>query len=130
MDTIKLEIVSPEGLVFDGDVKSITLPGSEGEFGVLPGHATLLTLLKAGAIDIEKTNNKHEIVVVDWGYVEVDEKKVTILANGAEFVGGDSDSKIKESIKKAKDLLKSISSDPIAMANVVGKIEAVVKNKL
>jgi F-type H+-transporting ATPase subunit epsilon len=129
MDTIKLEIVSPEGPVFKGEVVSITLPGSEGEFGVLPGHASLLTLLKAGIIDIQKSDNNHEIVAINWGYAEVDETKVTILADGAVYVGGESESEIEISIKKAKELLESISSDSIAIASVVAKVENVAKRK-
>ncbi len=130
MDTIKLEIVSPEGPVFKGDVKSITMPGSEGEFGVLPGHASLLTLLKAGAIDIEKSDGTHEIVAVDWGYTEVEETKVTVLANGAVYVGGNSKSEIEASIKKAKELLESISSDSVSIASVVAKVEQVAASKI
>ncbi len=129
MDTIKLEIVSPEGPVFKGEVASITLPGSEGEFGVLPGHASLLTLLKAGVIDIQKNDDKHEIVAINWGYAEVDETKVTILADGAVYVGGDSEGEIEASIKKAKELLASISSDSVAIASVVAKVENVSKSK-
>ncbi len=130
MDTIKLEIVSPIGPVFNGEAKSITMPGSEGEFGVLPGHASLLALLKAGVIDIEKSNGKHEIVAINWGYAEVDEAKVTILADGAVYVGGDSESKIEESIRKAKELLESIGSDSAPIASVVAKVEQVAKSKI
>ncbi len=130
MDTIKLEIVSPEGPVFKGDVAGITLPGSEGEFGVLPGHASLLTLLKAGVIDIEKSDKKHELVAINWGYAEVDETKVTILADGAVYIGGDSEGEVEVSIKKAKELLESISSDSVAIASVVAKVENVAKSKL
>ena len=53
MDTLKLEIVTPEGQIFSDDIKDVTLPGSEGEFGVYPGHASLVSLLQAGVIDIE-----------------------------------------------------------------------------
>ncbi len=129
MDTIKLEIVSPIGPVFKGNVKSITMPGSEGEFGVLPGHASLLTLLNPGVIDIEKENGKHEVVAVNWGYAEVDETKVTVLADGAVFIGGDSKSEVDASLKKAKELFESISSDAVPVASVVAKVEQVAKSK-
>jgi len=129
MQTIKLEIVSPEGPIFKGEVSGITLPGSEGEFGVLPGHASLLTLLKAGVIDIEKSDSKHEIVAINWGYAEVDETKVTILADGAVYVGGDSSAEIEKSIQNAKKLLQSISSDSVAIASVVSKVENVAKSR-
>ena len=53
MDTMKLEIVTPHGEIFKGNVKSATFPGAEGEFGVLPEHASLDSLLEGGVIDIE-----------------------------------------------------------------------------
>jgi F-type H+-transporting ATPase subunit epsilon len=58
MDTIKLEITTPAGRVFASNVKEVTLPGSEGEFGVLPGHASLVSLLSAGVIDFSKDGKK------------------------------------------------------------------------
>lgn len=54
MDTIKLSIVTPTGSIFNGDVKTVTLPGKEGEFGVLPGHSSLVSTLSVGVIVIEK----------------------------------------------------------------------------
>ena len=53
MNTIHLEIVTPEGLIFSNDAKMVVLPGADGEFGVLPGHASLVSLLKIGVVDIE-----------------------------------------------------------------------------
>ncbi len=129
MDTLKLEIVTPKGIIFKGDVKSITLPGSEGEFGVLPGHASVLTLLKTGVIDIENTNAKHDLVAIDGGYAEVDESGVNILAEGAVYVGGDeSESKIADSLKKVEDLLDSIKSDPYVTENVLARVKSIRKS--
>ncbi len=73
METLKLEVITPSGAIYDGSAVSVTLPGDEGEFGVLPHHATLTTLLKAGVIDIEKEDKTVESVVVNWGVVQVDE---------------------------------------------------------
>jgi hypothetical protein len=60
METLKLSIVTPNGMIFDGDVKSVTLPGKEGEFGVLPHHASLLSALTVGVIEIEKKDSTKE----------------------------------------------------------------------
>jgi F-type H+-transporting ATPase subunit epsilon len=57
METIRLSIVTPNGMIFDGNVKTVTLPGKEGEFGVLPGHASLVSALTVGVIEIEKTDS-------------------------------------------------------------------------
>ncbi len=128
MDTLKLEIVTPKGPIFNGDVKSITLPGSEGEFGVLPGHAAVLTLLKTGVIDIEKANGKHDLVAISSGYAEVDESSVNILAEGAVYVGGDEESEIADSLKKIEDLLDSIKSDPFVTESVLARVKNIKKS--
>ena len=83
METLKLDIVTPEGKIFSNDVKSVTLPGSEGEFGVLPGHIGIVTTLNSGVIEIEKKDGKREIVAINWGYAKVDETSVDVLAEGA-----------------------------------------------
>ncbi len=129
MDTLKLEIVTPIGQIFANDVKSVTLPGSEGEFGVLPNHASLVTLLQAGVIDIELKNGKHDVVAINWGHVKVDENSVTVLADGAISIGGSSESEIAKSLEDAKELIKSMSDSDIAIAIATSKIDSIVKTR-
>ena len=77
---MKLEIISPDKLLFEGQVKSAVFPGSEGSFGVLNNHAPMIATLKAGKIQLfEENNNKIEIVV-KGGVVEVQKNKVIVLA--------------------------------------------------
>ena len=76
MSKMKLEIITPNGSIFSGNVKTVTLPGSEGEFGVLAQHAGTVTLLNAGAIEIEKEDGSKEVVAISWGHAKVDEKSV------------------------------------------------------
>lgn len=128
MELIKLNIVTPQGRIFSGDVKSITLPGSEGEFGVLPGHADLLTLLSAGAIEFEKSDGKSEIIAVNWGQVKVDATSVDVLADGAVAIGGDSESEVAEAIDSARVLLEQATDNNVAISSVVSRIESVAKN--
>ncbi len=128
MELIKLNIVTPQGRIFSGDVKSITLPGSEGEFGVLPGHADLLTLLSAGAIEFEKSDGKSEIIAVNWGQVKVDATSVDVLADGAVAIGGDSESEVAEAIDSARMLLEQATDNNVAISSVVSRIESVAKN--
>lgn len=129
MDTLKLEIVTPIGQIFANDVKSVTLPGSEGEFGVLPNHASLVTLLQAGVIDIELKNGDHDVVAINWGHVKVDENSVTVLADGAISIGGSSESEIAKSLEDAKELIKSMSDSDIAIAIATSKIDSIVKTR-
>ena len=127
MDILKLEIVTPEGLIFSNEVKDVTLPGSEGEFGVFPGHASLVSLLQAGVIDIELTDGKHEIVAINWGHAKVDENSVTVLADGAVAIGGNNEGEIASSLASAKKLIESMSDSDVAIATAKAKIESLVR---
>ncbi len=127
MSKLKLEIVTPEGQIFSNHVKSVTLPGSEGEFGVLPHHASLVTLLNAGVIDIELENGNHDVVAINWGYVNVDENTVTVLADGAVALSGGSESEVAKSLEAAKELLKSIGDSDVAIAMASSRIESIAK---
>ena len=130
METLKLDIVTPEGKIFSNNVKSVTLPGSEGEFGVLPGHVGIVTTLDSGVIEIEKQEGKKEIVDINWGYAKVDERSVDILAEGAVDINGDSESEIAQAIASAKKLLEESSDNKVAVSMVVSRIENAAKSVL
>lgn len=127
---IQLSIVTPYGVIFDDEVKSVNLPGSEGEFGVLYGHCDFLSLLKAGVIDIDMKNGNNELVAINWGYAKVSNTKVDILANGAIAIVGNSDSEISKAIGNAKILLEEAASDKIAISSILSKIETNAKQLL
>lgn len=129
MNTLKLEIVTPAGQIFAKSVKSVTLPGSEGEFGVLPNHASLVTLLQAGVIDIELQDGNHDVVAINWGHVKVDENSVTVLADGAVSIGGGTESEIAKSLEAAKQLIESMGDSDIAIAMATAKIESITKTR-
>ena len=117
MDTIKLSIVTPNGQIFDGDVKTVTLPGKEGEFGVLPGHASLVSSLTVGVIIIEKENST-EAVAINWGHVKVSETSVDVLADGAVALTHGENSEAAKAIDAAKDLVNSVLPTPVGPKNI------------
>jgi F-type H+-transporting ATPase subunit epsilon len=78
-----LEVVTPEHLLLSKQVDEVIAPGSDGEFGVLPGHAAFLTTLKIGELQY-KIGDTWSYMSVLWGYAEVNQTKVTILAEIAE----------------------------------------------
>ena len=123
MDTIKLSIVTPTGSIFNGDVKTETLPGKEGEFGVLPGHSSLVSTLSVGVIVIEKIDST-EAVAINWGHVKVDEKSVDVLVDGAIALTGGKDSEISKNIEAAKELVNSVKDSKVSMAAVEAKINS------
>ncbi|MBD5168355.1 MAG: F0F1 ATP synthase subunit epsilon [Helicobacter sp.] len=129
MEMLQLDIITPEGGIFSGKVKSVVLPGVEGEFGVLPGHTDVLTLLQTGVIEFESENGTRELVAVDSGYVKVDNAKVDVLANGAVALMGDNDSAIVAALDNAKKLLEKAKSDSFVMGSVISRLETGIKNR-
>ena len=127
METMKLDIVTPLGSIFSGEVKSATFPGTEGEFGVLPKHTSLVTLLDAGVVEIEKIDGEVESIVIDSGCVKVDEEKTLVIVEGAVAIQGENESEIAKSIKEAKELAKKACTSDYAIANVEAKIDSAAK---
>ncbi|MDD5401372.1 MAG: ATP synthase F1 subunit epsilon [Campylobacterota bacterium] len=128
MDKLKLEILTPNGIIYNGEALSVTLPGEEGEFGVLAEHSSLTTLLEAGVIDIEKEDKSVESVLINWGVVQVDEKKVIVLVEGAVAIRGDSESAVAKALSDAKELIESIKDNNPAIASVTARLESAAQN--
>lgn len=124
MDTFKLEILTPNGEIFNGQAVSVVLPGEEGEFGVLAGHASVTTLLEAGVVDVEKTDKTVESILINWGVVQVDEEKVIVLVEGAVAIRGESENEIATALEDAKKLIDEIADANPAIASVSAKIES------
>lgn len=123
MDKFKLEILTPNGEIYNGDAVSVVLPGEEGEFGVLAGHAALTTLLGAGVVDVEKEDKSVESIVINWGVAHVNEEKVVVLVEGATAIRGENEAEISEALDAAKKLISEIADSSAAIAAVSAKIE-------
>ena len=97
-DELILEIVTPEKMMFTGGVEEVTIPGAEGEFGVLRGHEAFLTSVDIGELSFIK-DGKKSYYAVNTGFAEVTASKVTVLIETAER----SDSIDKDRAKRAKE---------------------------
>ena len=106
-DKLSLEVVTPFRTVLNEDVDSVTLPGIEGEMGILPEHVPLLTTLDAGVMSYVNDNGKTQAIAVHWGYAQVDGNNVRVLAELAETASEIDLSRAQEAEKKAKELLQS-----------------------
>ena len=82
MAELHLEFVSPESVLFSGDVDQVDLPGAEGDMGILAGHAPLVTTLRPGIVTIYR-GGAREPVVVTGGFAEVGPAGLTVLADRA-----------------------------------------------
>jgi F-type H+-transporting ATPase subunit epsilon len=81
--TIKVDIVSAEGEIFSGEGTLVVAPGSQGELGITPRHAPLLTLLKAGEVRVQTPDGGEQVFYVGGGALEVQPTQVTVLADTA-----------------------------------------------
>jgi len=101
-DELILEIVTPEKLAFSGNVAEVTIPGTEGEFGVLRGHASLLSSIETGELSFIR-DDKRTRYAVSTGYAEVTSGRVTVLVETAER----SDMIDKERAKRAREIAET-----------------------
>jgi|SRR6185437_1531241 len=83
MATFKFDLVSPEKLLFSGDVEQVDVPGAEGDFGVLAGHAPTVATLRPGILTVHAGGSAQKIVVLG-GFAEVSADGLTVLADTAE----------------------------------------------
>ena len=79
------EVITPEKILYKGDVNMVIAPGAAGELGILPLHMPLVTTLKVGELRLKGDNEKQDYIAIDGGYLEVKEDKVTVLADAAEY---------------------------------------------
>jgi F-type H+-transporting ATPase subunit epsilon len=109
-DTLHLHIVTPDRELIREDVDQVQMPGKNGELGILPGHAPLITELMVGEISYRQGGNT-QILAVAWGFAEVLPDKVTILASAAERAEDIDVARAQEAKAKAEQLLREAPAD-------------------
>ena len=106
MKTITVNIVTPDGPVYDSEVSMVIAVTASGEMGVLPGHIPTVAPLGIGAVRLKKENST-ELVAVSGGFLEIRPEKVTILAQSAERATDIDLARAQESAKRAEALLQA-----------------------
>ncbi|ANU18040.1 F0F1 ATP synthase subunit epsilon [Planococcus sp. CP5-4] len=106
MKTITVNIVTPDGPVYDSEVSMVIAVTATGEMGVLPGHIPTVAPLGIGAVRLKKENST-ELVAVSGGFLEIRPEKVTILAQSAETATEIDLARAQESAKRAEALLQA-----------------------
>ncbi len=106
MPTIKLEIITAERQVFSDEVNLVVAPGIEGELGILPHHAPLITILKSGELLIKK-DDEEIYMAVSGGFLEVRPDKVIILADACERAEEINIERAEAAKSRAEQLLKT-----------------------
>ena len=110
MDKLHLEVVTPARVVLEKDVDSVVAPGSEGEFGVLPGHVSFLSGIIPGELRYTAGSEK-EALSVTTGFAEVFKNKVSILVDAAERAPEIDVERARKAMERAKERLSRDRSD-------------------
>ena len=109
MAEMKLEIITGERVVYSGDAEGVSVPGSEGELGILPYHAALMTTIKPGEI-VVRHGGDESFFAVGGGFLEIIDNKVTILADSAERSDEIDETRVREAMVRAEE---RIAANPV-----------------
>ncbi len=112
---LRLEVVTPHGSVVSEDIEEVSAQGSEGDFGVFPGHVPFITTLKVGMLTYRKGSDSR-YVFVNSGYAEVSPDKVIVLADSAEKSEDIDIERAKAAMQRAEERLKQAEKIDFARA--------------
>lgn len=102
---VRLEIVTPEAKTFSDNVDSVVIPGVEGELGVLPMHAPMMTLLEPGELRVMK-NGEETRLAVGEGFVEITQEKIAVLTDMAVKESDIDEAAAEEAIRRAEEAMR------------------------
>ena len=132
-DELMLEIVTPEKMIFSDKIEEVTIPGAEGEFGVLRGHEAFLSAVDIGELNYIK-DGKKTYYSVNTGYAEVTSSKVTILIETAERSDGIDKDRALQAKDKAESRLSQMTKEDVeyeimraALARAIARINVAEK---
>ena len=111
MKTVKVNIVTPDGPVYDSEVAMVIAKTVSGEIGVLPGHIPTVAPLAIGAVTLKNADGSQEYVAVSGGFIEVRPEQISILAPSAELAANIDVNRAKESLARAEQRLQKKQDD-------------------
>jgi F-type H+-transporting ATPase subunit epsilon len=111
MATFHFELVSPEKLLFSGEVEAVVVPGIEGQFTVMKDHAPVMTVLKAGIVEIDETATKKTRLFVRGGFADVANGGLTLLAEQASPLEQFDAARLAVEIKNAEEDLADATTE-------------------
>ena len=121
-DKTKFELVSPERLLVSQDVDMVVVPGTEGDFGVLAGHAPVISTLRIGTIDVWDAGAIKDRIFVAGGFAEASAARVTVLADEAVRLTDIDKTAVAKEIENLRAKLGA-SSDDIERGQIAAKLE-------
>ncbi|MDP2642340.1 MAG: ATP synthase F1 subunit epsilon [Candidatus Peregrinibacteria bacterium] len=122
MKEIKLKIVTPEKVLYEGMVESVSFPTTDGEITVLPHHIPIISAVKAGELKL-KVSGKEEFFHVTRGVLEVDGQMITLLTDAAERSAEIDEKRAEEAHERAKQIMAEKRTDVESYAEATAQLE-------
>jgi F-type H+-transporting ATPase subunit epsilon len=126
MATLRCEVVTPERVVYSDDVHMVIAPGVEGELGILPHHAPLMTALTYGQLVIRKEGEEDVLMAIGGGFMEIRDNRVTILADTAERAEEIDEARALAARQRAEERLRQRQREDVDFA----RAEAALRRSL
>lgn len=125
-DKVQFELVSPERLLVSEPVDMVVVPGSEGDFGVLPGHAPFISTVRPGVIEVYEGSTVTERIFVAGGFAEVSNDRCTVLAEEAAPLNDVNRAQVEAELRSLNEELAAAREDAerTAIANRIEVAEA------
>ena len=111
MASLHFELVSPERLLMSADVAEVDIPGTDGDMGIMPGHAPVLSTLRPGVVTVRHEGGKADRIFVRGGFAEVNPKGLTVLAETAIPMGELDTAALAAQIKDAEEDVADAKDD-------------------
>ena len=111
MKTVTVNIVTPDGSVYDSEVTMVIAKTTSGEIGVLAGHIPMVAPLAIGAVKLKKADDTTEVAAISGGFIEVRPDKISILAPSAEVAASIDIARAKEALARAEGRLQKKQDD-------------------
>lgn len=116
MAQIRCEVITAERVVFQDDVDMVVAPGSEGQLGILPHHAPLMTSLTFGELILQRAGREDEFIAIGGGFMEVGPDCVTVLADSAERAEEIDEARAEEARRRAEDTMAQKKREEVDFA--------------
>lgn len=111
MAGLRFELVSPERLLLSAEVESVQIPGTEGEMGIFPGHAPVLSTLRPGVVTVTRDGSKSDRIFVRGGFAEVNPQGLTVLAETAIPLGELDAETLAQEVRNAEEDVADAQDD-------------------
>jgi F-type H+-transporting ATPase subunit epsilon len=132
-NTIHVDIVSAEGQIFSGEASMLFVPGSQGELGIYPRHAPLLTTLKPGEVRVQSEGQEEQVFYVGGGELEIQPHQVTVLADTAARARDLDEAAALAAKQRAEDAVRNrgdkmdVAQAQIELARAMAQLRAIAR---